>query len=142
MTIRISSNGLQFEADTEADLRIVLRVIGENQPQMALPIDGVAVNGSIPDRMRAMHDGLSPNQNRMVVYLSTSDWVQRENLRQAIGASSHLTIAGLWTGVVRNAKKHGLTADQVFRKDQREADGAREYWYRLTDEYRAVVRQP
>ena len=140
MAIRMTSAGVTIEIETEADLRMVLRVMTEAAGQPRLPMDFPNIETSLDSRLRAMWRGLKPHQRRMLEFVASRDWVQDQHLRAAVGANTNNQLAGYWTGIIRNAKKHGVAPEQVFQKDHRDVGMDAGYWYRITEECRAAIR--
>ena len=141
MAYRINYRQALIEVDTETEFRLVMEVIGLIDIQVPLPIDGQGNqrNGASP--FRAMVRRAKAPQRRLLDALAQADWISDSQLRPLLGIETNLQLAGMWLGVVKNAQHNGLTRDQVFQKRHQRTGNDAGYWYRMTDEARAAIRQ-
>ena len=143
MSYKIAFRWGVVEVDSEREFKFALETLGVLTGQVTAPLDVAqsgngAQNGAKP--YRQFYRKLSPNQRQVIDVLADDDWVRDQDVVDAIGAESTLTLAGLWSGIIRNAKAYKLTTDAIFEKEHRkETGGGRRYWYRLTDECREGI---
>lgn len=136
MAIRIKVNNVVLEVDSESDLRTALGALG------ALP-DQASVNGRTAakpsDPLGQLAKSLPPNQKTVLKLLASSDEaVTDAEILKALGMETNLHLAGVMSGLVKNAKRVGLTlADLLIKGEQTNGSGNRAYTYQIT----AVARE-
>ncbi len=147
MSYKVSYGRVVIEVNTERELRDVmeiLSIIEEPRAQIPLVMDatgnGAAENGANPFRL--MYRRAKAPQRRLLDALVSVDWIQDKELCQRIGIQNNLQLAGMWLGVVKNAKRFGLQTDQVFRKEHRKKGADAGYWYQMTNKAKEGLRQP
>jgi hypothetical protein len=60
---------------------------------------------------------LNPNQRSVLRYTTANDGTTLNDMSAAIAEGKNSTIAGLWTGITRNADKLGIKMSQLIRRD-------------------------
>ncbi|MFQ5873891.1 MAG: hypothetical protein ACE5JL_08830 [Dehalococcoidia bacterium] len=140
MAYRIISGGVITEVDTEEELRTVYNLLGVRVTQIPLPLDAEPTGSTPNDSMRAMCRKLRAKQRRLLEHLTRTDWAQDRQLWAAVGVKSNNGLAGLWTAIIRHAKRYGISSERIFRKEYRDGRGRDAgYWYKLTDECREAM---
>lgn len=151
MAIRIRHGSAVIEVDSETDLQTVLRVIAPAQPRLIPEGDSINVAGEVhgagENPHRRMVKGLvSDNQRRFLLALAQApngmtDGELRNVLGLNGGAASNSALAGFVTGIVRQAKRAGLTKQQVLTSRKSGRPGARVYHYNLNSAMREAIMQ-
>lgn len=149
MTYHIQSGNIMIGVDDEAELRIVLGLLGVKVvQQLPFASERATSNGTqapdmtVAERMKLLLRSLNKTQRQVLEALSDNDWTQDQVLRRKLGHTKKASLPGLWTGIVRNIRKCGLTTDQVFIKQHRNSGGPDDgYWYKMHSDFKAVMNQ-
>ena len=141
MAFKITFGRAVIEVASEREFQGVMEILGIISPavQIPLPLDSPSngVNGANPYRL--MYRRAKPRQRSLLDALTSVDWIQDKELRQRVGVENNLQLAGVWLGVVKNARHCGLQSEQVFTKQHRRKGADAGYWYQMTTEAKTAL---
>src|SRR5262245_49218414 len=118
--------------------------------------NGGEVSAQKPESGHKMEDGSRWNESRYQQFLSTVKGNQKDVLelllahphgqtdqaiRQMLRMDSNLAMAGVITGLVKNARKSGVNSSELFTKEAVNLGDQRAFEYKLTESFRQIAQR-
>lgn len=135
MSVKAKMGDIEFEFETEADLRVFLAATrnGTATSQSGAPETFV-------QKLRSLHKRIvgKDRQRQLLKALldGSESGLSDEQLRQKLGLKSNNELAGTVAGISKNARSVGLTIEHVLIRNKL-ANGT--YLYRLTPDMRDIL---
>lgn len=152
MAFRARINGIEVEADTEAELRVLLALAagqgGSSKPAPALEqvVDRATPSGKERPAtwvvfIQDVRDADS-QQFKLLQALTPTNGLSGQELQARLGFTSGLPLRGLLIGLVRRARKLGIQARPIRTAITRSEHGRkRHYQYSLHRDLLPLMRQ-
>ncbi len=144
MAIKIHSGNVIIEVDTPDELRQVLPILGE-RPEVAETMVKIArqhpTNFGHHD-YDAFYRAMADNRQGQTLRLlgQSTDGKTDSQLREELKLKSNYELAGIMSGLSKNAKKAGFQIGEIVIKSMKKGEnGEKTYCYKLTEEMAKVV---
>jgi hypothetical protein len=93
-------------------------------------------------RYREFMGYMKGNQKTLLNFLFAQEHPKSDkSIRQNLGISSNLELSGITAGLVKNAKKAGIAAKDLFIREIRNLGDERIAEYRLADGFRSIAQR-
>lgn len=94
------------------------------------------------ERIGQFFRSIGDNQKKLIdALLETNDGRTDEQLFQTLGLSDGRAMAGVFTGLWKNAKKIGADPKDLYQRESVTIGNRRLYEYRLSDSFRAAAKK-
>jgi hypothetical protein len=101
----------------------------------------VSVSRWTEQRVKEFFRFIKPQQRKLVdALLETTDPRTDEQLCQLLGLDDGRALAGVFTGLFKNAKKAGANPRDVYVRHPVTIDGRRQFEYTLAESFRGAVK--
>ena len=133
MAIQIRTANALVEVDTIAEFRLVMKVMqemnGQKKPERSCSLEMFFCNLVSPQQIEALK-----------LLRQRIEGMTDHDLRTSLGLKNNNQLAGVMSGMVRNAQKHGFNYEDIIIKEERIDDsGKKGYTFKLTDAMKEVV---
>lgn len=150
MTYTVFVDGFPVQCDTAAAAVALVREAAASGSMATLPSqtaqssEPAAVAGSrwTEQRIKEFFRSIKPQQRRLVdALLDTNDPRTDEQLCQALGLKDGRALAGVFTGLFKNAKKVGANPRELYIRHTVTIDDRRQFEYTLSEGFRVAARK-
>ena len=132
MSVKARIGEIEFEFETEADLKIFLAAARNG----LVPTQPASPGETITERLGRVYERLGLKQRAIIAALNGApDGLPDDELRAAVGADNNQALGGFMGGIAKSSKPIGLTVEHVVQKQYR----GDHYHYRLSPEMREVA---
>ncbi len=143
MAIKVTISGHEIEAENEADVRTLLKVLHELKG--STPANGGSGTAmlTLEQRLDQFWQRINDRQRKFLIILSQAGGPLTDaDIRTALEISTNAELAGTSSGITKNARRVGLNADHILRRNDKQSDdGKRIYMYDLTPDARALIER-
>ena len=149
MAFTVLVDGVSIHCETAAEAVAVAREAASAGASVASgPSKGSSEKGSATgsrwteQRIRDFFRVIKPQQRKLIeALLDTSDGRTDEQLCQALGLQDGRSLAGVFTGLYKNAKKVGADPKELYIRDMVSIGDRRVSEYTVPDSFRAAVKK-
>jgi len=149
MAYTVLVGGVPIQCETATEAIELARQAGSGADGEVFPPKPTAVDPSLTrtsrwseERIKQFFRVIKPQQRRLVdALLDTSDGRTDEQLCQLLGLEDGRNLAGVFTGLFKNAKKVGADPTQLYRRQLVTIGDRRVNEYHLSDAFRAAAKQ-
>jgi hypothetical protein len=152
MTITVLVDGVPVYCETASDAVAVAREAAAVGAMVSAPQpgqkNGSPEKGPVPgsrwteQRVREFFRAIKPQQRKLVdTLLDATDAQTDSQLCQILGLADGRALAGVFTGLFKNAKKVGADPKDLYQREQVTIGDKRQFEYTLADGFRAAARK-
>lgn len=147
MPYTIVVGGVPIQCETAAEAVELARQSGEGVPTEQKKTSGdksAPVSGSrwTEQRVRDFFRAIKAQQRKLVdALLETPDGVTDEQLCQQLGFADGRSLAGVFTGLWKNAKKVGADPKELYLRNTVTIGDKRQFEYTLADSFRIAAKK-
>lgn len=117
MPFRIMAKGITVEVDTEAELKTVLNVLSKIGPY---EVEDKTSQPKIQEKVIDFYKNIGKGLMLLALQalLKAPDGLTDKELRKLLDIESNNKLAGVLTGIMRNAKKSGIYFDDMINRQK------------------------
>jgi len=149
MSYTVLVDGVPILCETAADAIVLAREAAQSGTSVSQnsnrgQSDVAAVVGSrwTEQRVRDFFRWIKPQQRRLVdALLETTDARTDDQLCQTLGLPDGRSLAGVFTGLFKNAKKVGANPRELYLRHPVTIDNKRQYEYTLAESFRVAAKK-
>ncbi len=139
-------NGVPVQCETAVDAIELTRQAASNGYDSAKPSQGssIASAGSrwSQQRIKEFFETIGGAQRKLIdALLETKDGRMDDQLVRHLGLGGAMALGGVFTGLLKNAKKVGADPKDLYERNTVILDGKRHYEFKLTPFFRAAAEK-